>query len=159
MGEHWRVTKNNSDDLGFAMWCLTSWAVDMDEFRAWCTGSSSADEVPEHLLSLGDAKDRFDVTLDRGDLVGWVPSWEPTPLEDQAIDGIAYAGLPDHESDLVDRVTALAALRSSPQLLRRFRHDFPTVEVPGFLDMSTSTLSACGVQGNEAPFYRCRPHQ
>ncbi len=135
MGEHWHVTREEDSDLGFALSCLASWAVDLDEFRTWVHRViADSDEIHEHLLNLGDIDNRFEATQRWRELIGWWPSWGSTEREECALDGISYARIPDHTSDAVDREPALAALRASPHVLERFQRFFPGIPVPGFIE-------------------------
>jgi len=128
----WRVTREQSDDLGFALTCLTAWAVDLDEFKVWVYRVIvDSDELHEHLLDMGDAHERFDVTLRRQEIIGWSPSWSPSRRQRHAIDGIAYARVPGYRSDAVDRDAAIDALSRSPEIVDRFRRFFPGVDIPG----------------------------
>lgn len=125
----WQVTcDDGGGDLAFARRCLIAGAVSLEEFHAWVYRVVVESDSPqEHLLNLGDATDRFEVILRWRDLVGWLPSWEPSRREEHAIYGIAYARDPEHTADMVDRATALRALEQEPEVKARFFRFFPDV--------------------------------
>lgn len=134
MAEQWRVTIEDSSDLGFALECLTAWAVDLDEFKTWIYRAVvDLDEIHDHLLRLGDATNRFEPSLKWKELISFYPGGDLTARDSRAIDGIAYARNPDHESDATTRGTTLKALEASPHIIERFKFFFPDVAVPGFI--------------------------
>lgn len=131
MGDTWRVTKDDSEDLGFAKWCLTSAAIEHDEFVAWVYRVIvDTDRSLPHLLALGDTTDRFEVLGCWRDIVGWHPDWTPSVREIAAIDGIAYLREPRQQLDATDPESGLRALRRCPGILTRFTRLFPDIALP-----------------------------
>lgn len=131
MSSTWRVTVDDSKDLGFAKWCLTSAAIEHNEFVAWIYRVIvDMDRPLPHLLALGDTTDRFEVLRTWQGIVGWQPDWSPSNRESAAIDGIAYLRDPRHWSDATDPETVLKALRRSPGTVIRFARLFPDIALP-----------------------------
>lgn len=124
-----RLTKEDSDDLGFATECVTAGALTFDEFKTWIYRIIEiSDDYPLFLLDIVDLENKFDYTLDTIQIVGFNPYWSATETEQIAVDGIAYRRFSHHESDAAPRLKALAALQENPQIEKRFRQMFPFVE-------------------------------
>lgn len=122
------LTKENSDDLGFANICLTYSAITFDEFKNWIYAIiESSDDYPSFLFDILDAKEKFDYTLKVRQIIGFNPSWDPSESEHQAIAGIAYKRFPNHKSDVARKDPALKALTANPHIESRFRETFPFI--------------------------------
>lgn len=124
-----RLTKEDSDDLGFATECVTADALTFDEFKTWIYGIiEKSDNYPAFLLDIAAIDEKFDFTLNTMRVVGFEPHWRHSDAEYLAIDGIAYRRFPDHESDAAPRSKAIAALEQNPQIEKRFREMFPFID-------------------------------
>ena len=70
----WKIYKEESSDLGFAIGCLFSEAINLNEFRQWvelCINDLNQDEIPLYMFDLID----FEDSLAKIHLViGFVPS-------------------------------------------------------------------------------------
>jgi len=126
-----RVTKEDSYDLGFVDACQLSAAISSEEFTQWVYWviEHSDQDLPTYffdLTSLGSGAGAL------YDAVGFVPSPELSGSEDSAIDGIAYKRgaydpYPDYDVH-ISRKDALRALADNPQIEQRFRDTFPFIQ-------------------------------
>ena len=86
----WMIYKDNSKDLGFALSCLFSQAITMDEFKQWLEivlMDTPTDELPNYFFDLIDfnqAKFHLDT------VIGFSPSNDLSRYEKYAVEGIAY---------------------------------------------------------------------
>lgn len=127
MSRPFRVLKEDGEDLGFVLDCLYSGAISFDEFKEWLyLVIERTDEVPFYVFDILDLKNKFDfkplITI------GFVPHWDHTEKESDAINAIAYKRRPDYVSDAVSREEALKALEANPHIENRFRESFPFID-------------------------------
>lgn len=121
-----RITPEDSADLGFAVACLLSGAIDTAELRAWADRAIAAmDDPPLYLFDL--------VEFDRAachiyDVLGFMPDEPPFPW--RAINGIAVARGRRIDETVVRCQSALEALRKCPEARDAFRRAFPEIELP-----------------------------
>jgi len=126
----WMIYKDNSKDLGFALSCLFSQAITMNEFKQWLDivlMDTPTDELPNYFFDLIDfnqAKFHLDT------VIGFSPSNDLSRYEKYAVEGIAYIRKVQSLIDMsVKEETALKALQNNPQILKRFKKFFPFVEI------------------------------
>ncbi|WP_423090468.1 hypothetical protein [Acinetobacter lwoffii] len=56
----WKIYKEENSDLGFAIGCLFSEAINLNEFRQWielCINDLNQDEIPLYMFDLIDFED------------------------------------------------------------------------------------------------------
>lgn len=127
----WRVTRDDSEDLGFALSCLTSGAVTLEEFRGWIyLVLEQSEEFPDYLIDLTDVEQKHELNRRWRDVVGFWPSLELSPSEEKALLGIAYARFEKFRDDTIRRGAAADALKESPELRERFARSFPAISIP-----------------------------
>lgn len=126
-----RVTIEDSYDLGFADACLLSAAISREEFSKWVYWviEHSDDELPTYFFGL-DSLERRAGALYRA--IGFVPSPDLSDSESNAIDGIAYKrgayDPPPNYDAHIGREDALRALADNPHIEQRFRDTFPFLD-------------------------------
>ncbi|MFI8595212.1 hypothetical protein ACIGCK_12405 [Microbacterium sp. NPDC078428] len=130
--EHsWRVTRDDSEDLGFALSCLTAGAVTLDEFTGWIyLVLEQSDEFPGYLIDLTDVEHKHELLRGWRDLVGFLPASPLSSREEKAVVGIAYARFERFRHDTIRRGAASAALHESDTLRTRFARSFPSIRIP-----------------------------
>jgi hypothetical protein len=128
MNRPFRLTKTDSEDIGFASTCLVAGAITFSEFKGWLYFViQHTDDVPNYFFDILDIQEKFDYTLKRHSIVGFTLGWECTRQEENALDGIAYKRNSNHDSDSVSRNDALIALKENPHIEKRFRDLFPFI--------------------------------
>ena len=124
----WMIYKDNSKDLGFALSCLFSQAITMNEFKQWLDivlMDTPTDELPNYFFDLIDG-DVFDIFKN----MSYVPHDNLSRYEEYAVEGIAYIRKVRPLIDMVVKEEkALKALQNNPQILERFKKFFPFVEI------------------------------
>lgn len=124
----WKIEKENSQDLGFAIHCLFFNAIDMDEFKLWLQEVikiTPVDKIPYYFYDLVD----FDEPLFHiSNVIGFVPDSNLSPAQDNALTGIAYLRGVDIYDPPVSKEKALTALKKNPQIMKEFKRFFPFVK-------------------------------
>ena len=124
----WKIHKENSEDLGFAISCFFKRAITSDEFKKWLDivlMDTPTEELPNYFFNLVDA-DQDHIAND----IGYAPISNLSRYEKYALEGIAYIRKVRSLSDMVVKEeTALKALQNNPQILERFKKLFPFVEI------------------------------
>ena len=124
----WKIHKENSEDLGFAISCFFKGAITADEFKKWLEivlMDTPTEELPNYFFDLVDA-DQGHIAND----IGYTPRFNLSRYEKYALEGIAYIRKVRSLSDMVVKEeTALKALQNNPQILERFKKFFPFVEI------------------------------
>ncbi|WP_316364545.1 hypothetical protein [Candidatus Thiodiazotropha sp. CDECU1] len=129
MTRSYRLTKGNSEDIGFASTCLVANAISFSEFKEWIYYViQHTENVPTYLFEILDIDEKYDYTLKRQSVIGFTPSWEGTNQEENALDGIAYKRNLNHKSDSVNREDALKALEEQSHIEKHFREMFPFIK-------------------------------
>ncbi len=86
----WKIIKEDSDDLGFAIKCLFSQSIDLNEFKLWIEQvlcDITIEDIPFYIFDLAD----FDGGIaDIGNIVGFVPSYSLSKSKKNALTGIAF---------------------------------------------------------------------
>lgn len=127
----WRVTRDDSEDLGFALSCLFSGAVTLEEFKGWIyLVLEQSDEFPDYLVNLTDVEHQHELLSGWRDLVGFWPESPLSPREKKAVTGIAYARFEGFRDDTIRRGAASSALREADALRERFARSFPSISIP-----------------------------
>ena len=124
----WKIHKENSEDLGFAISCFFKGAITADEFKKWLEivlMDTPTEELPNYFFNLVDA-DQDHIAND----IGYAPISNLSRYEKYALEGIAYIRKVRPLIDMVVKEeTALKSLQNNPQILERFKKFFPFVEI------------------------------
>ena len=126
----WKIIKDDSDDLGFAIICLFSQSIDLNEFKLWIEQvirDMPIEDTPFYIFDLAD----FDgVIADIDNIVGFVSSYSLSKSKKDALTGIAFLRGIDVYDPPISKEKALKALKKHPEIYQRFQHFFPFVELP-----------------------------
>ena len=124
----WAIYKENSEDLGFALMCLSYQSITIEKLKKWLDivlMDTPTEELPNYFFNLVDA-DQDHIAND----IGYVPHCHLSRYEKYALEGIAYLRKVRSLTDmLVKEETALKALQNNPQILERFKKFFPFVQI------------------------------
>ena len=124
----WAIYKENSEDLGFALMCLSYQSITIEDLKKWLDivlMDTPTEELPNYFFDLVDA-DQDHIAND----IGYVPHSSLPRYEKYALEGIAYIRKVRSLTDmLVKEETALKALQNNPQILERFKKFFPFVQI------------------------------
>ena len=124
----WKIHKENSEDLGFAISCFFKGAITADEFKKWLDivlMDTPTEELPNYFFDLIDG-DVFDIFKN----MSYVPHDNLSRYEEYAVEGIAYIRKVRPLIDMVVKEeTALKSLQNNPQILERFKKFSPFVEI------------------------------
>ncbi len=125
---NWRLTKQDSDDIGFVYSCLVSGAISFEEFKSWLyLVIEQEDEVPSYVWDAIDLNQKFDFVPLK--VMGFTPGWKRSDDENDAINGISYRRRKDYTSDAVASDDALKKLRENPHIEDRFKKTFPFIDL------------------------------
>lgn len=70
-----RLTREDSADIGFATTCLTISAITFEEFKEWLHRVIEvSDDCPSWVFDILDLKEKFDYTLRVRQIIGFIPS-------------------------------------------------------------------------------------
>ena len=124
----WAIYKENSEDLGFALMCLSYQSITIEDLKKWLDivlMDTPTEELPNYFFDLVDA-DQDHIAND----IGYVTHCHLSRYEKYALEGIAYIRKVRSLTDmLVKEETALKALQNNPQILERFKKFFPFVQI------------------------------
>ena len=83
----WKIIKDDSYDLGFAIKCLFSQSIDLNEFKLWIEQvirDMPIEDTPFYIFDLAD----FDgVIADIDNIVGFVSSYSLSKSKKKCLDG------------------------------------------------------------------------
>ena len=123
----WKIYKEESSDLGFAIGCLFSEAINLNEFRQWvelCINDLNQDEIPLYMFDLIN----FEDSLAKIHLViGFVPSSGLSKTEKIALEGISYLRGIDIFDPISTREKSMQCLKKNPHVLEKFMQTFPFI--------------------------------
>ena len=126
----WKIIKEDSYDLGFAIKCLFSQSIDLNEFKLWIEQvirDMPIEDIPFYIFDLAD----FDgVIADIDNIVGFVSSYSLSKSKKNALTGIAFLRGIDVYDPPISKEKALKALEKHPEIYQKFQHFFPFVELP-----------------------------
>ena len=124
----WAIYKENSEDLGFALMCLSYQSITIEELKKWLDivlMDTPTEELPNYFFNLVDA-DQGHI----GNDIGYAPSSNLSRYEKYALEGIAYIRKVRPLIDMVVKEEkALKSLQNNPQILERFKKFFPFVKI------------------------------
>lgn len=119
------LEKNSSDRIGFISACLFHQALEISELNKWAEVIYEVD-APSYILDLME----FDAPLFHlSKTIGFTPVWSRTSEEENALYGIAYNRNIELFDCPISREKALECLNDNPNILKRFREEFPFLEV------------------------------
>lgn len=126
----WKIIKEDSDDLGFAIKCLFSQSIDLNEFKLWIEQvirDMPIEDIPFYIFDLADLDEEIDNIYN---IIGFVSSYSLSKLRRNALTGIAFLRGIDVYDPPVSKEKALKALKKYPEIYQKFQHFFPFVELP-----------------------------
>ena len=126
----WKIIKEDSDDLGFAIKCLFSQSIDLNEFKLWIEQvirDMPIEDIPFYIFDLADLDEEIDNIYN---IIGFVSSYSLSKLRRNALTGIAFLRGIDVYDPPISKEKALKALEKHPEIYQKFQHFFPFVELP-----------------------------
>jgi hypothetical protein len=124
------LEKNNSNRIGFVSACLFHQALELSELNKWAEVSYEND-LPSYMLNLME----FDAPLFHlSKVIGFVPVWNRTSEEENALYGIAYSRREKLFDCPISKAEALKILGRNSHILDRFKQEFPFLELPAELN-------------------------
>lgn len=130
----WKIDKNNSEDLNFALGCIYCQAINMGEFKTWLFNvikDTPVESIPDYIFDLVDFNDSlFHIT----GVIGFVPHGDLMDEDVNSLYGIAFARGVDVYDSPVTKKNALKALKGNPRMLAEFKRFFP------FIDLSDTLM-------------------
>jgi hypothetical protein len=118
--------EDNGEDIGFAISCMYSQAITLDEFKSWIDYvilNSKVEDLPSYIWEIVDWDGRYNIY----EYIGFTPYGIEGYLSD-ALTGIAIKRNMDiFES--VSKKKALDALRKNPNLVKKFKDSFPFIKI------------------------------
>lgn len=124
------LTKDDSDDIGFALSCLESGAIHFREFHEWLYYViEHCEDPPAYIFDMLGVKVRVD--FKPGQIMGWTAGGNLTDSEMDALDGISFLRKICSYEDTISRQDAIQILQERPKFARRVKDFFP------FIDLNT----------------------
>ncbi|HFC8514665.1 TPA: hypothetical protein ACFRHS_000036 [Neisseria lactamica] len=126
----WKIIKEDSDDLEFAIKCLFSQSIDLNEFKLWIEQvirDMPIEDIPFYIFDLADLDEEIDNIYN---IIGFVSSYSLSKLRRNALTGIAFLRGIDVYDPPVSKEKALKALEKHPEIYHKFKRFFPFVELP-----------------------------
>jgi len=126
----WKIIKEDSDDLGFAIKCLFSQSIDLNEFKLWIEQvirDMPIEDIPFYIFDLADFNGGIG---DIDNIVGFVSSYSLSKSKKNALTGIAFLRGIDVYDPPVSKEKALKTLKKHPEIYHKFKRFFPFVELP-----------------------------
>ena len=127
------LTRNNCDDLGFAILCYERNAAEKKEFLDWLYGivrTVTVESFPRYLIDLIDCLESDDCSISIYNIIGFVPTTGMTKREKDAVYGITYMRNQEFYDIPITKKKALEALEKHPEIYHKFKRFFPFVELP-----------------------------
>ncbi|EMT4929295.1 hypothetical protein O3B52_001259 [Neisseria gonorrhoeae] len=126
----WKIIKEDSDDLEFAIKCLFSQSIDLNEFKLWIEQvirDMPIEDIPFYIFDLADFNGGIG---DIDNIVGFVSSYSLSKSKKNALTGIAFLRGIDVYDPPISKEKALKALKKHPEIYHKFKWFFPFVELP-----------------------------
>jgi len=124
--KNFRLTReDNGEDIGFAISCMYSQAITLDEFKSWIDYvilNSKLEDLPSYIWEIVDWDGKYNVSK----YIGFTPCGIEGRLSD-ALTGIAIKRNMDI-FEPVSKKKALDALRKNPNLVKKFKDFFPFIK-------------------------------
>ena len=131
MSSRFKVTFNDSEDLGFAKSAYTLGAISFDELKEWIVFViSEEEEVPSFFFDILDIKeaDRAELTKSRI-YGGFSPHWSSDLDKQDALIGISVLR-GRHQAHGDYRKEILCILERNPDVSLTFKRLFPFIDLP-----------------------------
>lgn len=125
----WKIAKENSQDLGFAISCLFSRSISLPEFQSWLgivVTDVPIEKIPFYVYDLMDFNDDL-ANIDN--VIGFVAPSKLSTQQKNALIGIAYSRNIDVYDSPISKEKALEALKNNPHILDEFKRFFPFIEL------------------------------
>lgn len=124
--KNFKLTReDNGEDIGFAISCMYSQAITLDEFKSWIDYvilNSKVEDLPSYIWEIVDWDGKYNISK----YIGFTPCGIEGRLSD-ALTGIAIKRNMDiFES--ISKKKALDALRKNPNLVKKFKDFFPFIK-------------------------------
>ena len=120
----WKIYKEESSDLGFAIGCLFLQAINLTEFRQWielCISDLNQDEIPLYMFDLI----AFENSLAKIHLaIGFVPNSGLSKTEKIALEGISYLRGIDIFDPISTQEQSIKCLKKNPHVSEKFKRTF-----------------------------------
>ena len=123
----WKISKENCEDLGFAIICMFYDAINLSEFKLWLdivVRDTPIDKIPLYIFDLIDFNGSFYELIN---IIGFTPDPNLTEDEDNAIYGIAIKRFGNDLDIPISNNEALRALDRNPLISKRFKSIFPFI--------------------------------
>lgn len=122
-----RISVEDSSDLAFVLWLLSCQTINMEEFRQWAMKVVS--EVVEPPQFFFDLIDFHGHQKDLPSVIGFVPEWEPSDGELNAMYSLAYhRGL--QPINAPPREECQVAIQENPHIGEKFTLIFRDLGLP-----------------------------
>ena len=123
-----RLTKNDSSDIGFALTCLLCGAIHFREFKDWLYFViEHADDPPSYLFDMLDVTLRVDFKPNQ--IMGWTASGRVSDDEMDALEGIGFLREIHHFEDRIPRLVAIEKLTSNETFFVKVKAFFPFLDL------------------------------
>lgn len=123
-----RLSKNDSSDIGFALACLTCGAIHFREFKDWLFYViEHGEDPPGYIFDMLDIDLRVD--FKPHEIMGFVATTGLSGEELDALTGIGFQRGIVEKEDTVSRSNALKKLQDNPVFQQRFRQFFPFLDI------------------------------
>ena len=124
----WKIHKEESFDLGFAIGYLFSKAINLNEFRQrieLCINNLNQEEIPLYMFDLID----FEDSLAKIHLViGFVPSSGLSKTEKIALEGISYLRGIDIFDPISTQEQSIEYLKNNPHVSEKCKRTFHFID-------------------------------
>ena len=83
----WKIIKEDSYDLGFAIKCLFSQSIDLNEFKLWIEQvirDMPIEDIPFYIFDLADLDEEIDNIYN---IIGFVSSYSLSKSKKKCLDG------------------------------------------------------------------------
>ena len=114
----WKIYKENSTDLNFAIGSIYCQAINLTEFKMWVEKiirEVDLDEIPNYFFDLIDFQSLYDLI----DIIGFVPENNLSKNQDNALTGIAFLRGIDVYDPPISKEKALKALEKHPEIYQK----------------------------------------
>ena len=124
--KNFKLTReDNGEDIGFAISCMYSQAITLDEFKSWIDYvilNSKVEDLPSYIWEIVDWDGKYNISK----YIGFTPCGIEGRLSD-ALTGIAIKRNMDI-FETISKKKALDALRKNPNLVKKFKDFFPFIK-------------------------------
>lgn len=125
----WYISKENSQDLGFAIGCLFSQSITLDEFKEWLyivIKDNDIENIPSYIFDLLEFNQGL---FHISNVIGFVPNDKLSKSEQNALTGIAVMRNVKVYDSPISKNKALLLLDKNPHILERFKTFFPFIVI------------------------------